>query len=137
MTIHADIRGALQVAAISVLGFPPSTQRAYDNYTFAATPGTPWARLVFMPQPGRPFALRGSDALGGLFQVSMFYPANLGTATAEAMADTVAAAFPTEAPLTFGAARVQILSAGRGPGIPEPDWYQVPVSVRWQCLTAS
>lgn len=137
MSIHQDIRGALQNAAIAVPGFPPSAQRAYDGLTFTPTPKTPWARLAFMPQPSRPFAIKGTDQLIGLFQVSLFYPPNLGTATVEAMADAVVAAFPTETPLLFGTARVQILSSGRGPGLPEADWYQVPVTVRWQCLTAS
>jgi hypothetical protein len=136
-SIHQDIQGALQLAAADVAGFPAANQRAYDNVGFQPTKGTPWARLVFQPQPARPFAIKGLSRLYGMFQVSVFLPAGHGTDDATALADAVVAAYPTDRPLVHGAARVQILSAGRTSGIPEADFYQVPVLVSWQCLTAS
>lgn len=137
MAIDLDIRGALQTVLDSVPGFPPADQRAYDGVKFSGTPGIPWARISLTTTGGAPFSLRDSDMEFGLFQVSLFYPPEKGTADVETMARKVKDAYGGRVPLIRGLARVFIQSVRRGPILPEADAIQAPVTVSWRCLTAS
>lgn len=137
MSNGQDIRGALQAVLETITGFPPANQRGYDGKLFSGTPGVPWARIALMTTGGMPFSLNDSDVEYGLFQVSLFYPPNAGTAAVEAMADAVRAAYSARLPLIKGSARVHVQGVRRGPLLPEADAIQAPVTVSWRCLTAS
>lgn len=136
-TIAQDLRGALQTVLDSIPGFPPANMRAYDGKNFSGTPFIPWARISLTTTGGLPFSLNDSDVEFGLFQVSLYYPPEKGTADIEAMADAVKAAYSGRVPLILGAARVWIQSVRRGPLLPEADCIGLPVTVSWRCLTAS
>lgn len=135
MSLHQDVRGALQGAIEAVPGFPPANQRAYEGVTFTSTVGTPWARMTLMSNSRRPFSVDGtSNITGGLFQIDLFYPSNLGTAAIEQMADKVLDAYPLNAPLVKGSTRVSLYYAERAPMLSEADYVHIPITVSWRVL---
>lgn len=138
MSRLTEIRGALQLQAASVAGFPPLSQRAYEGKSFDSTVGTPWARLTLMTTSGRPFDLAGESRIdSGLFQISLFYPDGNGTGEVEALADAVMAAFRPGQNLIQGSTLVSIMYAQPGPTLQEPDWIHVVVTIAWRCKAAA
>jgi len=137
MSQATDIRGALQSVLDTIPGFPPANMRAFDNVLFSGTPRVPWARITLQTTGGGPFSLADSDVESGLFIVCLYYPPGNGTADVEAMADLVAAAYRTRAPLALGGARVMVANVRRGALLPEADTIGAPIVIGWRCLTAS
>lgn len=133
-TLYQNVRGALQAQAATAAGFP--SQVAYENVMFTSTVGTPYARMTLMPQLGRPFSV-SSDVKrhDGLFQVDIFYPANAGTALAEAAADAVRDALSAAKRLAAGSDILAIDYVERAAALQQPDWIQIPVTAKWHCFS--
>ena len=144
-TINQDIRGALQIAAAAVSGFPSSAQIAYEGRKFTPTIGTAWARMKYAPASARA-AVVGAALIvhRGLFYIELYWPAanegGPGTGDLESLADAVRAAFrPGNAALSNGAAAVTIEYAERGDVTedPDPNWLRCAVTVGWNCYSTN
>jgi hypothetical protein len=136
MSILQDIRGALQLQAASAAGFP--TEVGYEGKLFSPTFGVPWARMTLLNNSGLPFSISGrSKITGGLFQVSLFYPVNKGTADIDVVADAVVDAFPLDMNLFKNAARIWINYAQRNPLLQQPDSIHAPITISWRCFTSN
>lgn len=132
MTISQDIRLALQTTAITAAGFPPKAQRAYDNLPFSNTPGTPWVRMVYVPNFIRPFSVDTIDKThAGLFLVNCFGPIDKGTADVENLGDAVRNVFAPGSLLVAGVDVVKIDYADRR-DVMITDWCMCPVTIAWR-----
>ena len=110
----------------------PVLQRENTRITPAA--GSPWSRFTMLPAQTQQESLgiTGKDRLIGFAQLDLFYPADSGTATANAMADAVIAHIPRGLILEDMTVRVVIQTSWRGIGQRVDQYYQVPISISWR-----
>lgn len=124
-------------AAIAA-GFPSAI--SYEGTSYIPTPNVPYARLTLLPTSGKPYSLDGTTtAAVGLFQISLFYPANgaVGTATIESVADAVMHLFPSFLKITQGSTSIIVDYAQRAQILEEADWFHLPITVGWRCFPSS
>lgn len=74
---------------------------------------------------------KASTYFSGIFQITVFVPANSGVDIADARALALCGHFKRGLILNEGGVLVRFLEPSRGPGIEEPDWYGIPVSANW------
>ena len=128
------IRRALEkrLAALS-----PSMPTAWDNVEFdpAANP-TGYQRANLLPAAtDNPTLSQVRKIERGIFQVTLFYPERAGAGDAEARAQLLRNHFPAGLVLTEGGIKVRIVrTPSVAPPMPEPGWYAVPISIRYQTI---
>lgn len=129
-SLYQNIRGALQTHLANVSGVPTI---AYEGVKFTPTVGTPYLGTSLVPTSARPGPIGVNSILRhqGLFLVDAVYPNGSGTATAEAMADTIKAAFTTQTTLSLNGVDVRISYSERGQIQQEADWLRVPIAIGW------
>jgi len=104
-------------------------------------PDAPYYRAFFLPSEPVQMEITGTAKLryNGIFQVSIYYPKNLGDGLAQTDADTILAAFTKGSTVTWTdpdthvTTSVRILRSWRSAGSETPEFYHVPVSIRWRC----
>jgi hypothetical protein len=127
------IKGALENAIISVT---PNIATEYENVPFTPVAGTPYQSLYFMPSINiAEYINEKSYMARGIFQITLSYPSNKGTADVMARANLYMDKFHNGATFTNQGQKVQIT------GVPDVvrlgndgDRYRVAVSVEWRCL---
>lgn len=121
------------------------------TWAAAQSPEIPvaWQNVHFTPPAGRfiesfilPADTESRDLAGqhreyrGIFQVSVNMPAGSGAGAGEAIADSLAALYPTNAPLVVGSLRVFLLTPmSPAPPIVTDDRYVIPVSCSYRADT--
>lgn len=115
---------------------------AYENATFDPSEKLTdedmfYQRAYLLPAASRSPTLGGTTELveeKGIFQVSIYYRPDEGTAGARARAEAIRAHFPRGLTLTSGGVSVQIQQrASVGPAMSSDGWYVVPVSIPYFC----
>lgn len=136
MTIHTDIRGAIQTKAATVSGFPASVQ--YEGRVFDPPKTSTWARITIIPSSERPPVLSGVVMLEGIAQIDIFTPSKggPGTNSIETLVDSIKTTFTPGLRIPSASGRVQIRYSERGPLIAEPDWLHIPVSIGYRTYDA-
>lgn len=124
------IRSLLNAHVQSIPDLPPLQ---LENTPSIGRTGQPFSRLTLLPATTieASAGLIGQNKVSGLLQVDLFYPENLGTAAAEAMADTVAAAFPRGLRLNQGDTYIHFGPPTIGAGYIFAPFYCLPVTVDW------
>ena len=129
---------AIQAALESRLyGISPAIATAWQNVAFEPTTGTPWQSVALLVNDPVDYAAT-SDVVEqrGILQVTLHYPAGVGTATALARANAVAARFAPVQTLTSGATNVEILSTAHiAAGFALDGWWVIPVSIPWRSFS--
>jgi len=124
-----SVRAALQ----SKLNGMAALDTAWENISYTPVVGTPYQAAYVMPAiPDNP--TMGDDFYReqGIFQISLFYPLQEGTAIAEARAQLIRTTFKRGTSMTSGGVTVRIdktpeIGAGRVDG----DRWHIPVKIRW------
>ena len=129
-SLYQNIRGALQNRLAGVAGIPDI---AYEGSVYTPLPKTPYVDCKFMPGSGRPATMGDGHLVKhqGTFEINAVYPSGVGTGAAEAMADTIKAAFTASTILTLNSVTVRLSYAERGPVMPDATWIRLPISVGW------
>lgn len=130
-------RAALRQRLLTVPGLPAGRQ--WENEGYDPVPGTPWLREQLMPAGSVPASFGGKgigDGLirdDGLWQITLFYPAGQGTKEAELMAKAVCSAFRPglSGVISYDGQNVICSRAEKAKAIQEPDWYGIPVTIRY------
>ena len=133
MTIAA-VRAALESR---LYGISPAISTAWQNVAYEPTIGTPWQSVALLINDPVDYAVT-SDVVEqrGILQVTLHYPAGVGTATALARANAVAARFAPVQTLTSGATNVEILSTAHiAAGFALDGWWVIPVSIPWRSFS--
>ena len=124
------VRSALQAKLDAMT---PALATAWENDDYTPVVGTPYQAAYVMPAEPDNVTL-GDDYYReqGIFQVSLFYPLQVGTATAEARAELIRTAFKRGVSMTSGAVTVIVdktpeIPAGRRDG----DRWHIPIKIRW------
>lgn len=137
MSDNFTIRAALRLRLLTVADLPEGRQ--WENEGYKPMPGTPWLKEKLMPIDSVPAAFGGrgiSDGTmrdDGLYQITIFYPADTGTKTAELMAGAIASTFrPGQSGvISYDGQNVVCRRAKVGPAIQEPDWYGLPITIAY------
>ena len=124
------VRSALQA---KLDGMSPALATAWENVGYTPVTGTPYQAAFVMPAtPENP--TMGDDFYReqGIFQISLFYPLDVGTGVAEARAELIKTTFKRGTSMISGTVTVRIdrtpdISAGRVDG----DRWHIPVKIRW------
>jgi len=134
-----DIRRALEKKAATVSGFPPATQRHWENVRFEPTTGTPWAKLVLVPATSRPANLGPSPSLryDGTFLVVMHFVEGKGSGAADDLLDLIRAAFTVDQSATAGSTQVRFEWSERNEGVNDAPWYVVTATIKWYAYATS
>lgn len=127
---NVAIRAALESA---LNGMSPSLSTAWENVNFTPTPGTAYqkANLLFA-EPNNPEMGNNLKQELGIFQVTLMYPQNQGTALANARAELIRTTFHRAASFTSGGVTVTVEQTPQvAPGFSDGDRWAVPVKIRF------
>jgi len=132
-TFFADIQGALN-ARLSTLAGSPSI--AYENNDFDEQSGTEYLRATWLPAESAQASLgdTGKDRHDGLYQVDVFTPKDEGSST---FVDAIADHFKRGTILTQNLVNLRIVSVSVETARTEDNFYQVPVTIRYQTFTGA
>lgn len=142
MSVHTDIRQALETAVITATGYPAAAYRAREGRRFnadaAANTESTWVRTTFIPNESRPAAMLSGTNIRkkymGLFMVNVFvFEGKTNTLTeAETLADAIRDVFdPGGDGFTKNSTSIRIEYSERGQGLEDSPWFNVPVTVSW------
>ncbi len=108
---------------------------AHENLPYTPVTGTPYAELIMLQNDITPWGLSQRNQSDGLFRVILRYPVNTGAIVAKTMADSIFAAFPIGARISYAnVVRATITSQARAPGYAEEGWYKLILSLGYQAL---
>lgn len=125
-----SVRAALQTKLNGIAG---SIAVAWENVGYTPVVGTPYqAAYVMSAEPGNPTVGDGFYREQGIFQVSLFYPLQAGTATAEARAQLIRTTFKRGTGMVSGGVTVLVDKTPEiGQGRVDSDRWHIPVKIRW------
>ena len=132
-TINATIRGTM-TARLNTL--TPAMVVAWENVNLDLKAGTPWLRATLLPADPEPscIGIDGWTQRLGIFQVDVFYPLGAGWKTAVDKVDDVCDLFTQGQVLRNEAGiRIVVVGSGPGPGLPEENWFRIPINIRYAC----
>lgn len=134
MTTQQKIRGALDTHLSTAPDLPPV---AFENSNFEPVPGQTYAEAYLMPRnPANPTLGLQMQDLGGVYQISLYFPRGADTGEMDNLAGALQNHF--YAGLILHAATMRVLierTPAIAAGMPSGDRWLVPVSVRYRCLT--
>jgi hypothetical protein len=125
-----SIRAALETLLATIT---PALATAYENAPYTPVAGTPYQAVYLLTAPpDNPTVGDNFYREKGIFQVTLNYPLQTGSAAAAARAELIRAAFKRGTTLTSGSDTVKIdttpeISQGRVDG----DRWALPVRITW------
>ena len=104
---------------------------AYENVNYVPVTGTPYQRASLLPaQPENPTLGDAYYREVGVFQVSLYYPVNVGSSTAETRAEAVISHFKRATSMVEDGQSVQVIQTPtRTPAQVIDGWYVIFVSI--------
>jgi hypothetical protein len=134
--LHPNARSALRTRLEAMSGALPRKQLAYEGYSYDPVPLTPFIEdeLVGIGDIAR---ANGAIEHALLYNLTLKYPSDKGTADIEAMAGKLLDHFKVGTKLTYGATTVTCMGAERRGKISyATDWATLLIQVRlWSCTT--
>lgn len=122
---------------LSQIALSPPRPIAWPGVRFTPAVGTPYLFAAHLPNMTTPTGLAFDAAreFRGLFQVSVFWPAGQGIVEPMELAGEVAAHFASGTRVERGGLVVEVNRPPEiAPPIEQPDWIQVPLTIRWRCV---
>lgn len=122
-----------------LLSLTPAIATAYENKSYEPAAGIPYQRLHHLLNEPLDIDLEANTVQErGLFQVSLFYPLDVGRVLAMARALAIRNHFRPVQYLHEGSVRVDINDTPRiARGMPDGDRWHVAVTVRWSAFVAA
>lgn len=124
-----NVRAALETA---LGGMSPALATAYENGPFTPEEGTPYQMAHLLPaEPDdSERGVRGREQ--GLFQVTLMYPLEVGSAAAAARAELIRTTFFKKATFSAGGTNIIIATTPAiGSGVTDGDRWRLPVKITW------
>lgn len=111
----------------------PALATVFENDPYTPVNGTPYqqANLLFA-EPDNPTMDKAFKREQGIFQVTLRYPINIGTATVNARAELIRTTFAAGTRFTSGGITVTVETTPQvAPGFKDGDRWAVPVKIRF------
>jgi len=125
--------------SLAELATAQSKSVAWPNAPFAPTTGTAYIKADNLP--GEPFqAELGTDGLNyhsGIYQITVVYPAGVGTASPGALRDAVINAFKRGTVLSYSGVYVTVTRAYASPMMIDADWVRIPVNIEYRVFASN
>lgn len=131
--VEAIIEAALH-ARLNALVLTPARPVAWPGVAFTPAPGAIYLEPRFLPNTAAQITLgdAGLNRHRGLYQVSVYGPANTSHVALRNIAGLVGAHFRRGLSLTSGALTIRLdRPASTGPAIVEPESTMIPVTASW------
>jgi len=124
------VRSALQT---KLNAMSPAIAYAWQNVDYTPVVGIPYAAAYVLPaEPENPTMGDGFYREQGIFQISLFYPLQVGTAVAEARAELIRTTFKRGTSMTSGTVTVRVNRTPEiGQGRVDGDRWHIPCKVSW------
>lgn len=124
----------VQALETRLAALTPAIDTAYENTTYTPVTGTPYMKANTLP------ASPDNSEMGsknywerGIFQITLFYPNNVGAGTARAKAVALREWFKRGSTFTASGVDVNVISdPAIAPGFNDGDRYVLPISVTFQ-----
>lgn len=110
---------------------------AWEAVSFEPPRGL-WLRPTMLTaEPNSLFVGAGitSQTRTGIYRIGVFAPTGTGIAAASQMADAIIDHFESSPVIPANGLNISVELAWRAPALTEPDWYQIPVSVRFNFIS--
>jgi hypothetical protein len=127
----SDVQNLLEAQVATTVGLPLFQM---ENTRISPVGGEPWCRFTLLPSRTiqETIGLSGMNRMAGLAQIDIFYPADKGTADANAMADAIIATVPRGLILMGTSTHVHIEISWREAGTRIEQYYTIPVMLKWR-----
>lgn len=110
----------------------PALATAFENVPFVPTASAYQQAFVLPATPGN-LEIGPGYTEQGIFQVTLFFPKDVGAGPAVTQAELIRAAFPYGSSLVNAGITVNIVGTPEiSPARPDGDRFMVPVKVRWR-----
>lgn len=128
---YVEIQAALEKKLESLPATPPLHS---ENSTYDPVVGQLYIKAIFLPAEPVPAAIgnQAPSRVFGLYQVTIFAPANAGRGLAYYWADQLTKLFKRGTIITELGTEVKIVNTWPESPATNQDWYALPVSIRWQ-----
>lgn len=125
-----SVRAALET---KLNGMTPALQTVWENIPYIPVAGTPYQQAWLLPaSPENPTLGDNFYREQGIFQISLMYPLQGGTATAAARAELIRTTFKRGTSMVSGSVTVRIDRTPEiSPGRVDGDRFSIPVKIRW------
>ena len=108
---------------------------AHENLPYTPVNGTPYAELIMLQNDITPFGLSQRNLSDGIFRIITRHPINTGAIAAKTLADSIFAAFPIGARISYSnVVHATITSQARAPGYAEAGWNKLILSLGYKAL---
>jgi len=123
------VRAALET---KLFGMTPALATAYENVPYTPIVGTPYQAVYLLPVVDNPTMGNDYYREQGIFQVSLFYPLQAGSATAAARAELIRTTFKRGTSMVSGTTTVRIANTPDiGQGRVDGDRWHIPVKIAY------
>lgn len=131
MAEFIDISAALDKHLDDMTGKPDV---AWENDAYEPVIGTLYVRASNLQ--GDSYAETEQDRTDGIYRLDIMSPAGDGKSEAMTMADLLIDRFKQDTEITYGSAKVTILTASRGNGFNDGSWYSIILDIVYYAYTA-
>jgi len=128
------IRSALETALAAM---SPSLETAWENVPFSPS-AAPYQAAYLMPNTPENIEYGPTFIQSGIFQVSLFYPLQVGASAAMARAELIRTAFARGSSFLNSGITVRIMRTPEvGAGTVDGDRFFIPVKIRFSAFISS
>lgn len=126
-----SIRRALEQRLATVQDSGGEPEIAFENVKYDPAGESQWLRARIEYTENRPAAigLNSQIKYDGVLFIDCFVNENIGTKTADDLAQSVIDLFPYSTELTEGSVKVRIRYSERAGGVHDKPWYFVPITI--------
>mgnify|MGYP003385210443 CR=1 FL=1 len=131
MTTFVDINNALVKPIIDNSKF--GIEFNFENRNTPTNVDSAFGQCFLLPVQPEQTALGqdGCDQHLGVFQISLYFPENMGNIETLTKADEVAAVYKSGAVLTYNGVNVTIESIGISQGLNDGPWFIIPITINY------
>lgn len=127
--MRVTVRKALEKQLLTLIDDLPFD---FENGNFNPPDQAPWVRAILAVTMDGPAAITsGPKKIEGLLMVDLFYPKNAGPRDGETMCDVIVAGFDPSLTLTEDGKKIFIDRTQSHQALDEPQWWQIPVTIKW------
>ena len=128
VTVDIDNIFVETLKSASYVGLPA----VFENQDDTPKQQKEYIELLMFQNQNIALGLSEVDEGSGVFRVILYWPRDTGDIKAKQKAEEIRDLFPIRKIFTKGNSKVQITQNHREPGVPEPGWFKIVVSIYYR-----